>query len=41
LIDQNSLNLPVCLATYDVIFEGVAFKNILNKVVEQPVDCEK
>ena len=40
LIEQNNLNLPVCLGTYEVIFEGVAFKNIIDKVIEQPLGNE-
>lgn len=40
LIDQNNLNLPVCLGTYQVIFDGIAFKNILNKVITQPLAQE-
>jgi glycerol-3-phosphate dehydrogenase (NAD(P)+) len=41
LVDQNGLNLPVCLATYDVIFQGLSFKNILNHAVEQGIDREQ
>lgn len=40
LIDQNNLNLPVCLGTYQVIFDGMAFKNILNLVITQPLAQE-
>ena len=40
LIDENNLNLPVCLGTHQVIFEGIAFKNILNKVITQPLAQE-
>ncbi len=40
LVDHNNLNLPICMGTYDVIFQGMAFKNIINRVIAQPLNHE-
>ncbi|KKQ12075.1 MAG: Glycerol-3-phosphate dehydrogenase [NAD(P)+] [candidate division TM6 bacterium GW2011_GWF2_36_6] len=40
LIDTNNLNLPVCLRTYDILFEGKAFKCLLDSIISQPIDYE-
>lgn len=40
LIDMKGLNLPVCLGTYEVVFEGKAFKNLLDRMVRQPLNGE-
>ncbi|MFH1254369.1 MAG: NAD(P)H-dependent glycerol-3-phosphate dehydrogenase [bacterium] len=40
LIDKNNMDLPVCLKTYDILFEGKAFKCLLDSIISQPIDCE-
>lgn len=40
IIDIKKLNLPVCLGTYDVVFEGKAFKCLLDRVLQQPLNGE-
>jgi glycerol-3-phosphate dehydrogenase (NAD(P)+) len=40
IIDAKQLNLPVCLGTYDVVFEGKAFKLLLDRIVQQPLNGE-
>lgn len=40
IIDSEKLNLPVCLGTYDIVFEGKSFKNLLDRIINQPLDNE-
>ena len=40
IIDSEKLNLPVCLGTYDMVFEGKSFKYLLDGIINQPLDNE-
>lgn len=40
IIDSEKLNLPVCLGTYEMVFEGKSFKYLLDGIINQPLDNE-
>ncbi len=40
IIDAKGLNLPVCLGTYEIVFEGKSFKLLLDRIAQQPLNGE-
>jgi glycerol-3-phosphate dehydrogenase (NAD(P)+) len=40
IIDHQGLNLPICQGIHDVVFEGLAFKLLLDRIVSSPATGE-
>ena len=40
LSKKLNLDLPICVGTYQIIFENKSFNNFLNQIMSQPLQCE-